>query len=38
MGKETRERLEKCWDEEITWDLYSKMLKEVKLNTYLVTI
>ena len=33
MGKETRERLEKCWSEEIDWDLYPKPLKEVKLHT-----
>lgn len=32
MGKETRERLEKCWGEEIDWDLYPKPLKEVKLH------
>ena len=30
MGKETRERLERCWDEEIDWDLYPKPLKEVQ--------
>ena len=37
MGKETRERLERCWDEEIDWDLYPKPLKEVK-DTYLTTV
>lgn len=30
MGKQTRERLERCWEEEIDWDLYPKPLKEVK--------
>ena len=30
MGKETRERLERCWKEEIDWDLYPEPLKTGK--------
>ena len=29
LATETRERLEKCWEEDIDWDLYPVQLKEV---------
>lgn len=28
--KETRQRLEKCWDVDIDWNLYPQNLKEVR--------
>ena len=31
MGKETRERLERCWKEDIDWDLYPEPLKKVNI-------
>ena len=30
-GRDTRLRLEKCWEEDIKWDLYPSVLREVKL-------
>ena len=34
--KETRKRLEKCWDIDIDWSLYPGALKEVSYIKYII--
>lgn len=39
-GKDTRQRLEKCWEVDVNWNLYPRHLKEVcfVIATYIVAL